>query len=1023
MKPQAILVLLFLLFNLSLRAQHQSYFQQKVDYTIKATLHDSTHTLEANLAITYQNNSPDTLREIWMHLWGNAFKNRKSAFCTQKLKEGDRSYYFAKEKDRGGISGLDFKSNGQKMAWTISAEHPDVAVLTLPGPLAPGGVITFSTPYTLKIPASFSRLGHVETSYQMTQWYPKPAVYDHKGWHAMPYLDIGEFYSEFGTFDVSITLPDNYVVGATGLLQTESEILFLQKKETETRARLYTNDKHTEAPFPASSKTMKTIRYTAEHVHDFAWFADKRFMVLKDTAHLESGKSVDCWAMFPMTKESRPGKGQSRYWEKGAFYVKRAVEFYSKHVGEYPYPQATAVLSALSAGGGMEYPMITVIGNSSSAESLDEVITHEVGHNWFYGVLATNERDHPYLDEGFNTYYQARYMKEYYGRFGPAEMPKFLLNEKKQGTVMETGYLLLARERQDTPPDTHSDEFTSLTYGLQVYMKTAMFLEWLEKSIGTAKFDVAMKDYYEKWQFSHPYPEDVKAVFQENNLKADWFFRAMETQDQMDWKLSGVQRDKAKNGYQLTIKNKGKLDAPFSVTALSKGKEVSTRWFSADEVGSDSRVFFPVEQADAFEIDYERVALDLNRKNNFRKTHGLLPGVRPLELRLLAPVQNSRKNTLAITPWAGWNNTDKIMLGLMIYNPPVPSRKFQYYLLPGYGLGSGQWVGTGNLRYHFFPGGLFPKVAVSLGYKSFNIAQRQDGDITDRFTRWMPQVRAQLRSSRAAFEHALVFRTMLLERDYKLLESERNATQKNTIYELRYEGEQWKAPHPFQYQVALETQGYTDPFGRDDNYVRLTAEWKQKFYYQEKRKISMRVFAGGFLQSSRSDYFVNEYSLALAAQGINDYRFDQLFLARNGADNLLGRQVSRTDGGFKGPISAILPGQTGLANQYMVTMNLMADLPFKLPLRLPVKPYFDLGYFQVGGPEPDRQPAEPIVWSGGLALSFFKGGLEFYFPLLSSDTLQEAYESSSGAKYPKMITWSLKMNFQEPVKLLEKLSR
>lgn len=1002
-----------------------TYFQQKVDYSIRATLHDTTHTLTADISFVYHNNAPTALQEIWVHLWGNAYQNRNTAFCRQQLKSGDRKFYFSKEK--GGFSNLDFNVDGQKANWRIDPKNPDIAVITLAKPLASGQKITITTPFTLKIPATFSRLGHVETSYQMTQWYPKPAVYDHKGWHAMPYLNMGEFYSEFGTFDVSLTLPENYVVGATGILQTGSEIEFLQKKEAETRAIFARNDKHVTKPYPASSTTMKTIRYTAELVHDFAWFADKRFMVLRDTAHLASGKSVDCWAMFPMSRETQIGKGQSRYWEKGAFYVRRAVEFYSEYVGEYPYPQATAIHSALSAGGGMEYPMITVIGNSDSPESLDDVITHEVGHNWFYGILASNERDHPFMDEGFNTYYESRYMKKYYGKYGPADLPNFLLNEKKQGSVLENGYLLLAREHVDTPPDSHSDEFSTIGYGLQVYMKTALVLDWLEKSVGTEKMDKAMQDYYRKWQFRHPYPEDLQAHFKQNGIDADWFFQSMQTQDQLDLKISSVkpaisQTDgnfgigaRKSKGYTLQIDSRGKLEAPFPVTALHHGKPVSTQWFTRNDIERSSGIFFPADTADAFEIDYERITLDINRKNNFRKTEGIFPGMRPLEYRLFAPVQNARKNTLAIAPWAGWNNADKTMLGLMVYNPPVPSRKFQYYLLPGYGLGSQQWVGLGELRYQFFPGGLFPKVSVSLGYKSFQYDQSNGGEEDFRFSRWMPQVRAKLRTNRPAFEHYLNYRTLFLDREIAL-EGKRSV--QNNVHELRYEGEQWKAPHPFKYRVAFETQQYADD--SKPNYVRLTAEWQHKFFYNPRNKITVRLFAGSFLQNNHENGALDEYSLALTPIGQNDYRFDQIFLARAGANNLLGRQVSQSDAGFKGPIRN-LSNQPGLTNQYLFSMNVMAELPFKLPLRLPLKPYFDLGYSgNNGAAVPDQ---ENLLWSSGLALSLFNGGLEFYFPIYSSKTIQDAYQEASGAKYAKMISWSMRLNFQEPVKLIEKISR
>ncbi len=198
----------------------EPYFQQEVNYRIVATLDDVNQTLNGDIEFEYINNSPAALTEIWVHLWGNAFKNRRSAFCKQKLRDGDGKFYFAEPQDLGFYKNLDFLANGQKIAWRYDPKNPDIAILTLAQPLAPGGSIRIATPFLLKIPASFSRLGHVETSYQMTQWYPKPAVYDRKGWHAMPYLDIGEFYSEFGSFDVTLTLPENYVVSATGVLQT-----------------------------------------------------------------------------------------------------------------------------------------------------------------------------------------------------------------------------------------------------------------------------------------------------------------------------------------------------------------------------------------------------------------------------------------------------------------------------------------------------------------------------------------------------------------------------------------------------------------------------------------------------------------------------------------------------------------------------------------------------------------------------------------------------------------------------------
>ncbi|MBK8555358.1 MAG: M1 family metallopeptidase [Lewinellaceae bacterium] len=665
------------------QAQKSPYFQQSVDYRIQISLNDNNHTLSGNIAMDYTNHAPEALPEIWMHLWGNAFKNRKTAFCQQKLRAGDTEFYFAPDSTLGYYTELDFSVDGQRVNWLFDPANPDIAVLKLDKPLPSGGTITISTPFTLKIPASFSRLGHVETSYQITQWYPKPAVYDNRGWHAMPYLDQGEFYSEFGSYDVTITLPDNYVVGATGVLLTPSESAFLAQKAAETAALVAEWEKEDPPKgnkrvhaFPASSPNTKTLHYQAEKVHDFAWFADKRFHVLRDTAVLASGKTVDCWALF--TDEQR------HLWTKGAFYVKRSVEFLSNTVGEYPWPQATAVHSALSAGGGMEYPMITVIGDSGSGNGLDEVITHEVGHNWFYGILASNERAHPWMDEGMNSYYEQRYMRKYYGKSDIAniKLPKKIYNPDQNGSILEIAYLYFARDRQDTPPDSDSDQFSSVGYGIQVYMKTAMCMRWLEGSLGIEQFDKMMQDYYQRWNFKHPYPEDVAASFSNSGVDAGWFFQTMQTQHQADMAVTAKpQENPDGDGFLLKVKNKGSLAAPFPISAMEDGKVVSTQWYPALQTKEQTIDFKTDGHPDGFIIDAEHRTLELNRRNNQTDP-------KPIQVGTLLPIQNPSKNQLGILPWLGWNNYDKAMVGLVFYNPPLPLNRFQYYLAPGIGLGS-----------------------------------------------------------------------------------------------------------------------------------------------------------------------------------------------------------------------------------------------------------------------------------------------------------------------------------------------
>ena len=217
-----------LLILISFIFAQKPYFQQHVAYDIDVTLDDSLHTLSAFEKIAYTNNSSENLCCLWFHIWPNAYKNNETAYAKQKFEQSSTRFYFSDEDDRGYIDSLDFKVDGQKIRWEQHPDWIDVIKLNLIDPIKPGETITIETPFFVKIPNVFSRLGHTGKHYEITQWYPKPAVYDRDGWHHMPYLDMGEFYSEFGTFDVKITLPENYRIMATGdLVNGEAEYAWL----------------------------------------------------------------------------------------------------------------------------------------------------------------------------------------------------------------------------------------------------------------------------------------------------------------------------------------------------------------------------------------------------------------------------------------------------------------------------------------------------------------------------------------------------------------------------------------------------------------------------------------------------------------------------------------------------------------------------------------------------------------------------------------------------------------------------
>ncbi|MBK9485666.1 MAG: M1 family metallopeptidase [Chitinophagaceae bacterium] len=491
--------------------QLPNYWQQQVNYKIDVTLNDADNTLDGFVKMDYHNNSPDTLHFIWIHLWPNAFKNDKTAFTDQDLENGSTDFYFSNADKRGYINRLDFKVNGEVAKTTDHPQHQDIIKLILPKPIAPNNSAKIETPFHVKLPYNFSRGGHMVQAYQITQWYPKPAVYDRKGWHAIPYLDQGEFYAEFGNYEVQITLPDNYVVAATGDLQNASEADWLKNKQPFTRnlkaAKKAEQKKRAGmSEIPSSAKT-KTLQYKQNNVHDFAWFADKTFSVKTDTLQLPSGKIITANAFYYSENKEN--------WTNSITMIKRAILTKSKWLGEYPYNVVSVVDGG--NGGGMEYPTITLLDDGGSEKSLDFVIYHEVGHNWFEAILGTNERLHPWMDEGMNTYYDNRYSMQQYGNTNIeiGRTKSAFINNRLPDDIQHIVLQTITGIKKDQPIETPSEKFSFLNYNMISYTKTGDWMKLLEDELGKEVFDNCMQEYYKRWQFKHPYPEDFKKVVEE----------------------------------------------------------------------------------------------------------------------------------------------------------------------------------------------------------------------------------------------------------------------------------------------------------------------------------------------------------------------------------------------------------------------------------------------------------------------------------------------------------------------------
>lgn len=518
------------------------YFQQKVDFTIEVVLNDVNKTLDGFVEMNYQNNSLDTLQYIWIHLWPNAYKNDRTAFSEQLLQNGRTDFYFSPDEKRGFINRLDFKVNGSPAGLEDHPQYIDVARLILPEPLAPGENILITTPFHVKIPFNFSRGGYTDNTFQITQWYPKPAVYDQKGWHPMPYLDQGEFYSEFGDFDVKITLPEEYVLAATGQQVSsktnEVPLEKLQRPEEDTRKPIQSKrnnqpligrkNKSIPEKSSAALPSGKTVTYhfQQENIHDFAWFADKEFIVKQDTLLLPSGRIIGVFAYH-----TAAGK---EAWKNSITFLKDAITTRSKWLGEYPYNVVKAVETKMAFSGGMEYPTITNISPVEDEKSLDLIIEHEVGHNWNYGILASNERDHPWMDEGINSYYGNRYEALKYSN-DRSELTRNFISKRLPENQMDLAYRTLTTNKKDQSIETRSAAFSEMNYGLVTYHKTALWMNELQNFLGRTVLDRAMQEYYQRWKFKHPYPSDFKKIIGDVSGKnVDSLFSLLDTKGFMN---------------------------------------------------------------------------------------------------------------------------------------------------------------------------------------------------------------------------------------------------------------------------------------------------------------------------------------------------------------------------------------------------------------------------------------------------------------------------------------------------------
>ena len=585
------------------------YWQNKVDYQIKALLNDETHEITAEVTVSYKNNSPHALPFLWLQLDQNLFNKESRGQSRMPLNSRSR-YGDSKSSFNGGyhISSVKY-ADGAVAKYIVTDTRMQIR---LDKTIAPGGVVQFKIDYSFILPEYGSDRCDI---FAVAQWYPRMCVFDDvQGWNTLPYLGPSEFYLEYGDFDVSITAPATHIVVCSGELQNPAQVLTAAQIQRFTEAKgsdktvMIRSEKEVSDPSSRPGGSTLTWHYKINHSRDVAWASSRSFIWDAAKINLPSGKKALAMSVYPAESDGKKG------WGRATEYVKASIENYSKRWYEYPYPVATNVASNV---GGMEYPGIVFCGSKAEGEGLFGVTDHEFGHTWFPMIVGSNERKYGWMDEGFNTFINSLSHSD----FNNGEY-----KDRPMSMAFVAGYLF----GKDTEPImTTPDAMKEANIGIALYFKPGYGLTLLRNEIlGPERFDYAFRTYISRWAFKHPTPWDFfRTMDNVSGEDLSWFWKEWFVENyRLDQAIISVVNDTKDNagGTVVTIANLNQMAMPVILAYETKSGQKGTIHLPV-EVWNNTKVWkvkLPVtEEVKKVEIDPDKVFPDINFANNVWKSN------------------------------------------------------------------------------------------------------------------------------------------------------------------------------------------------------------------------------------------------------------------------------------------------------------------------------------------------------------------------------------------------------------------
>jgi hypothetical protein len=666
----------------------------------------------------------------------------------------------------------------------------------------------------------------------------------------------------------------------------------------------------------------------------------------------------------------------------------------------------TAVDGTISAGGGMEYPNVTVIGNASSDTELEIVIVHEVGHNWFYGILGSNERVHGWMDEGMNTANEMRYMATKYPKntYLSDQILKgsFHFDHLSHYNAGDMMFRLIAGFGEDQPIETHSANFTGTNYAGIMYQKTGLVFTYLKEYVGDSLYTKAMQAYYDEWSFKHPQPEDMRATLERATGKnLSWLFvDLIQTTNHIDYKITKV---RSFNGKTIaTVKNVGQVNGPIEVTGFVKGQKVQTIWV---ENGSEKTEVIFDSDMDAVQINASGKAPEMVQTNNYWHQKGLFGKIEPLKLQFLVGQNKTQQSNLFWSPILGGNQTDQFMLGLALHNFSIPSARYQFLVAPMYSFGGKRISGIAEINRTWLPKKNLKLSRIGISLRSFknDTLGRNDGYYVAILPYWTAKI-----GNRIGGPISQAIRVQSMYRLDVFRPKQRDLVGGYLQYDFNYS----KEDHKLELQVRSD---YAANPVNSDNFSRSSVAATYKYRYVKNKRsrwVELRLFAGNYWNFNMyNSGNATDYGYALSgASGSQDIFVEDYFFGRSAQSGIWSQQRLDNMGGFRSSIGNGKSGYFGTTSSWMTTANFY--------LQSPIGPnifgiYADFGLFDQAYKSTPTQ-----VYDLGLAIRL---GTIFgiYFPVVQSDNITKAYSS---ANYLERIRFTLKFNLtNKPLDLMKLL--